>query len=90
MVGRRYRLYPGADGIQRDSTSTNCSMSFWNSAVSKSGSATRARERCIRAMFMSGRNRRGLPSGPRYAFIPSNKLVEYWKHELAGSSENGP
>jgi len=40
---------------------------------SKVGRAMRAAERFMRAMFMSGRKRRTVPSSLRYAFVPSNR-----------------
>ena len=34
----------------------------------RTGRATRSAERAIRSIFSLGRNRRGRPSGPRYAY----------------------
>lgn len=48
-------------------------MSSVSWSASKVGSAMRAAERFMRAMFMSGRKRRTVSSSLRYAFVPSNK-----------------
>jgi len=37
------------------------------SVSARTGRATRSAERTIRSMFNCGRNKRGVPSGPRYA-----------------------
>jgi hypothetical protein len=36
------------------------------------GRATRSAERAIRSMFSWGRNKRGVPSGPKYACLGIN------------------
>ena len=41
----------------------------------RTGRATRSAERTIRSIFSLGRNRRGTPSGPRYAYVRLNKCL---------------
>jgi hypothetical protein len=71
MTGRRYMEYPRFVGIHSLSTRRSSLMHSRSWEPSKAGRQSRAAERFMRRMFISGRNRRVRPSPSTYAFMPS-------------------
>src|SRR6202011_5680725 len=71
MVGLRYKEYPRAEGMNRDSMAANVDRSSTKALGSKVGSAMRAEDLLKRSIFLSGRKSLIFPFLSLYAFIPS-------------------